>query len=99
MAEEILFTILEGALEWGPSEPDPKEPPVRMYTFHTTTENHTPDLIPENTSKNASRDPGMQFVVQNFEQINAMYSAFSSKRKEVNHTSIPNNNDHPIIEP
>ncbi|GKD56246.1 hypothetical protein Tco_1289633 [Tanacetum coccineum] len=37
--------------------------------------------------------------VNNFEQINAMYSAFSSKRKEVNHTSVYNNDDHPIIEP
>ncbi|GKD85149.1 hypothetical protein Tco_1356303 [Tanacetum coccineum] len=41
----------------------------------------------------------MQFVVQNFEQINAMYSAFSSKRKEVNPTSAYNNDDHPVIEP
>ncbi|GKB66479.1 gag protein, partial [Tanacetum coccineum] len=38
-------------------------------------------------------------IVQNFEQINAMYSAFSSKRKEVHPTSIPNNDDHPIMEP
>ncbi|GJY43196.1 retrovirus-related pol polyprotein from transposon TNT 1-94 [Tanacetum coccineum] len=41
----------------------------------------------------------MQFVVQNFEQINVMYSTFSSKRKEVNPTSAYNNDDHPVIEP
>ncbi|GKD04010.1 hypothetical protein Tco_1178984 [Tanacetum coccineum] len=83
----------------GPNEPDPKGLPEGLHTFLTTTENHTPDRIPENTSENASGDPVMQFVVQTFKQINAMYSSFSLKRKEVHPTSIPNNDDHPIIEP
>ena len=100
MAEETPFTVPEENLGEGPSEPDPKEPPVRPSTLHPTIENHTPDdHIPENTSENASGDPVMQFVVQNFEQINAMYSAFSSKRKEASHTPMPNNDDHPVIEP
>nr|GEX07486.1 Gag protein [Tanacetum cinerariifolium] len=94
MAEENIFTVPVEALKEGPSEPDPKEPPTGTNTVNDTTENHTPDHIPENTSENASGDPVMQFVVQNFEQINAMYLAFSSKRKEVHPTSIPNNNDH-----
>ncbi|PWA55873.1 reverse transcriptase domain-containing protein [Artemisia annua] len=95
MAEETPFTVPEKNLGEGPSEPDPKEPSVRPSTLHPTTENHTPDHIPEN----ASGDPVMQFVVQNFEQINAMYSAFSSKRKEASHTPMPSNDDHPVIEP
>ncbi|GJS84226.1 hypothetical protein Tco_0750767 [Tanacetum coccineum] len=41
----------------------------------------------------------MKFVVQNFKQINAMYSAFFSKRKEVNPTLAYNNDDHLVIEP
>ncbi|GJU17831.1 hypothetical protein Tco_1145797 [Tanacetum coccineum] len=46
-------------------------------------------------------DPIMQFVVQNFEQINAMYSAFSSKRKESTSRPLVNepNEEQPIIEP
>ncbi|GJW38801.1 hypothetical protein Tco_0064646 [Tanacetum coccineum] len=68
-------------------------------TFLTYTKNHHIDRIPENTSENASGDPVMQFIVQNFKQINAMYSSFSLKRKEVHPTSIPNNDDHPIMEP
>nr|GEY82414.1 hypothetical protein [Tanacetum cinerariifolium] len=53
--------------------------------------------IPESTY--ASRDPVMQFVIQNFEQINAMYSTFSLKRKEVHPTSIPKTDDHPVMKP
>ncbi|PWA89450.1 reverse transcriptase domain-containing protein [Artemisia annua] len=43
----------------------------------------------------------MRFVVQNFEQINAMYSAFSSKRKESNPRLLVDepNEEKPIIEP
>ncbi|GKD06757.1 hypothetical protein Tco_1181731, partial [Tanacetum coccineum] len=58
-------------------------------------EDHTLDRSLENTFG----DPIMQFVVQNFEQINVMYSAFSSKRKELNPTSAYNNDDHPVVEP
>ncbi|GJY40146.1 hypothetical protein Tco_0958678 [Tanacetum coccineum] len=83
----------------GPNEPDPKGLPGGLQTFLTTTENHTHDRIPKNTSENAPRDSVMQFVVQTFEQINTMYSSFSLKRKEVHHTSIPNNDHHPIMEP
>nr|GFA96124.1 hypothetical protein [Tanacetum cinerariifolium] len=83
----------------GPSEPDPKGPPEGMNIFHTTTENHTANHIPESTSENASRDPVMQFAIQNFEQINAMYSTFSLKRKEVHPTSIPKTDDHPVMKP
>ncbi|GJY40147.1 hypothetical protein Tco_0427417 [Tanacetum coccineum] len=83
----------------GPNEPDPKGLPRGLHTFLTTTENHTPDRIPKNTSENASGDSVMQFVVQTFEQINTMYSLFSLKIKEVHPTSIPNNDEHPIMEP
>ncbi|GKD70073.1 retrotransposon gag domain-containing protein [Tanacetum coccineum] len=99
MAEENPFTVSVETLEEGPSEPDLKETLTGTDTFHATTKNHTLDHIPKNTSENAFGDPVMQFVVQKFEQINAMYSAFSSKRKEIHHTSVPNNEDHPIIEP
>ncbi|PWA94888.1 reverse transcriptase domain-containing protein [Artemisia annua] len=46
-------------------------------------------------------DPIMQFVVQNFEQINVMYSAFSSKRKESTPKLLVNepNEEQPVIEP
>ncbi|GJT25571.1 hypothetical protein Tco_1172507 [Tanacetum coccineum] len=67
--------------------------------YPTYSRNHTRGHTPENTSENASMDSVMQFVVQNFKQINAMYSAFSSKRKEINPTSIIKNDDHPIMEP
>ncbi|PWA80402.1 gag protein [Artemisia annua] len=70
-----------------------------MNISHRTTENHTPDHTPENASEDAPGDPVMQFVVQNFEQINAMYSAFSSKRKEANSTSHFGNDDLPVIKP
>nr|GEU37310.1 hypothetical protein [Tanacetum cinerariifolium] len=86
MAEETSFIAPVEILEEGPSEPDPKEPPVGINIFHTTNENHTSDHTPENTSDNASGDPVMHFVVHNFEQINAMYVAFSSRRKEVHPT-------------
>nr|GEV45459.1 hypothetical protein [Tanacetum cinerariifolium] len=49
-------------------------------------------------SENAYGDPVMQFVDQNFDQINAMYTTFSTKRKELHPTSIPTNDDHPTIE-
>nr|GEU86803.1 retrotransposon Gag domain-containing protein [Tanacetum cinerariifolium] len=61
----------------------------------SASEDHTPDRSLENTSE----DPVMQFVVQNFEQINAMYSTFSSKRKELNPTSAYSNDEHPVVEP
>ncbi|GJT63782.1 hypothetical protein Tco_1015262, partial [Tanacetum coccineum] len=46
-------------------------------------------------------DPVMHFVVQNFNQINAMYVAFSTKRKEITSQQILDepNDDPPIIEP
>nr|GEY05086.1 hypothetical protein [Tanacetum cinerariifolium] len=95
LAEEAEFTAPVKILEKGPSEPDPKEPSVGINTFHTTNKNHTPDHTPETTSENAYGDPVIQFMIQNFKQINAMYATFSSKRKEVH----PTNGDHPIIEP
>ncbi|PWA38695.1 hypothetical protein CTI12_AA570620 [Artemisia annua] len=96
--EETPFTIPEGALGDAPNGPDPNEPPVGVNVSSPTPENHTLDHTPENTSENAG-DPVMKFVVQNFEQINAMYSAFSSKRKEINPASIIENDGHPVSEP
>ncbi|PWA50478.1 retrotransposon gag domain-containing protein [Artemisia annua] len=98
MTEETPFTIPEGALGDGPNGPDPNEPPAGINVSNPTPENDTLDHTPENTSENAG-DPVMQFVVQNFEQINAMYSAFSSKRKEINPASIIENDGHPVSEP
>ncbi|GJR91971.1 hypothetical protein Tco_0215982 [Tanacetum coccineum] len=60
---ENPFIVPVETLEEGPSEPDPKEPPIGTNTFHTTIEDHTPDHIPENTSENAFGDLSMQFVV------------------------------------
>ncbi|GKE02767.1 hypothetical protein Tco_1390750, partial [Tanacetum coccineum] len=97
MAEETLFTAPVEILEEGPSEPDLKEPPVGMNALYTTNKNHLPNHTPKNTSENASGDLVMQFVVQNFDQINAMYIAFSTKRKELHPTSIPTNDDHPLL--
>ncbi|PWA61286.1 gag protein [Artemisia annua] len=99
MTEETPFTIPAGTFEEGPDGPDPNEPPVGTNVSNPTPENHTLDHTPENASENASGDPVMQFVVQNFEQINAMYSAFSSKRKEINPALIMENDGHPISEP
>ncbi|GJZ66820.1 hypothetical protein Tco_0630060 [Tanacetum coccineum] len=94
MAEETSPTIPLSISDERPSGSDPKEPLVGANISHPTIEDHTPDRSLENMSE----DPIMQFVAQNFEQINAMYSAFSSKRKEVNPTSAYNNDDHPVIE-
>ncbi|GKE24968.1 hypothetical protein Tco_1436480 [Tanacetum coccineum] len=99
MAEENPFTIPIDAFGDRPNRFDPKEPPVDPNISNLTPKNHTRDHTLENASKNASGDLVMQFVVQNFEKINAMYSAFSSKRKEVNPTSIIEKDDHPILEP
>ncbi|GKE02220.1 hypothetical protein Tco_1390203 [Tanacetum coccineum] len=99
MTEEIPFTIPVDTFRDGPDRSDPKEPPVDPNISNPTPENHTRDHTPENASENAYGDPVMQFVVQNFKQINAMYLAFSSKRKKVNPTSLIENCDHPILEP
>ncbi|GJR45861.1 hypothetical protein Tco_1313964 [Tanacetum coccineum] len=99
MAEETLFTISVDAFGDGPDRSNPKEPPVDTNISNPTPKNHTRGYTLENTFENASGDPVKQFVVQNFEQINAMYSTFLSKRKEINPTSIIKNDDHPILEP
>ncbi|GKD62096.1 gag protein [Tanacetum coccineum] len=95
MAAEAPSTIPLSTPEEGPNGSDPKEPLVDVNISDPASEDRTPDRSLENTSK----DPFKQFVVQNFRQINAMYSAFSSKRKEMNPASAYNNNDHPVIEP
>nr|GEW35121.1 retrotransposon Gag domain-containing protein [Tanacetum cinerariifolium] len=87
MAKETPFTAPVEILEKGPSEPDPKEPPVGINTFYTANKNHTPDHTAKTTSENASGNPVMQFVIHNFEQINAMDAAFSSNRKAVHPTN------------
>nr|GEV43348.1 reverse transcriptase domain-containing protein [Tanacetum cinerariifolium] len=99
MAEETPFIIPVDALEEGPSGSDPKEPPVEINTSRPTTENHTPNHTLGNASKDVVGDLIMQFVVQNFEQINTMYSAFSSKRKEINYISQFNDDDLPGMGP
>ncbi|GJY13911.1 hypothetical protein Tco_0383220 [Tanacetum coccineum] len=99
MAEENPFTIPIDAFGDRPNRFDPKEPLVDPNISKPTPKNHTRDHTPENASENASGDLVMQFVVQNFEKISAMYSTFLSKRKEVNPTSIIENDDHPILEP
>ncbi|GJR54855.1 hypothetical protein Tco_1405376 [Tanacetum coccineum] len=83
----------------GPSGSDPKEPPVGINTSRPTTENHTPADTLENTSEDASGDSIMKFMVQNFEHINDMQSAFCLKRKEINPTSQFNNDDLPGMGP
>ncbi|GJT60432.1 reverse transcriptase domain-containing protein [Tanacetum coccineum] len=90
MAEETLPTIPLSTPDEGPSKSDPKEPPVGANISDPAIEDHTPDRSLENTSG----DP----VVHNFEKINAMYSSFSTKRKEVNPTPAYNNDDHPVLE-
>ncbi|GJS66228.1 hypothetical protein Tco_0680792 [Tanacetum coccineum] len=95
MAAEAPSTIPLSTPEKGHNGSDPKEPLVDVNISDPASEDRTPDRSLENTSK----DPVMQFVVQNFEQINVMYSTFSSKRKEMNPASAYNNNDHPVIEP
>ncbi|GKD88498.1 hypothetical protein Tco_1364005 [Tanacetum coccineum] len=95
MAEETPPTIPLSTSEEGPIRSDPKEPPTDINISVPASEDHIPDPSLENTSGN----PVMQFVVRNFEQINAMYSTFSSKRKEINLTSACNNDDHPVMEP
>ena len=99
MTEENPFIIPTNTLGEEPSGSDPKEPPTGINISQPTTENHTPDHTPENASEDTSGDPVMQFVVQNFKQINTMYSAFSSKRKEANLTSHFHNDDLPVVEP
>ncbi|GJW58802.1 hypothetical protein Tco_0105533 [Tanacetum coccineum] len=98
MVEETPSTIPVDAFEDGPNRSDPKEPPLDMNISNPTLENHTRDHTPENASENAS---GTCHAVcgSKLKQINAMYSAFSSKRKEVNLTSIIENDDHPTLEP
>ncbi|GJS37932.1 gag protein [Tanacetum coccineum] len=87
MADKTPFIVPVDTLEEGPNGSDPKEPPVEMNTSRPATENHILDHTSGNASNDVVRDLIMQFVVQNFEQINAMYSAFSPKRKEINYTS------------
>lgn len=77
MTEEVLFETPVVDLGEGPSNPQPGESPVE-----TKNPNHTPDDQAEQQPEKTTGDPIMRFVVQNFEQINTMYSAFSSKRKE-----------------
>jgi hypothetical protein len=99
MTEENPFTVPVDTPGEEPSGSDPKELPTGMNISHPNTENHTPDSTPENASEDAPGDPVMQFVVQNFEQINAIYSAFSLKRKEANIMSHFGNDKLPVIEP
>ncbi|GKD72975.1 hypothetical protein Tco_1331257 [Tanacetum coccineum] len=99
MAEDALFTMSVDTLEEGPSGFDPKESPVGTNISRPYTEDHTPDHTPESASEDIVEDPIMQFVVQNFEQINTMYSVFSSKMKEINLASQLNNNNLPDMRP
>ncbi|PWA39994.1 gag protein [Artemisia annua] len=84
MAGETPPTVPTKTSEAEPTGPNPKEPPVGVNIFDPTTENHTPDQA----SEDMPGDLVMQFVVQNFEQINAMG----------NPTSVYNNDDPPVIE-
>nr|GEX57901.1 putative reverse transcriptase domain-containing protein [Tanacetum cinerariifolium] len=93
MAEETPPTITLSTLEEGPNRPGPKEPPADVNISNPANEDHTHDCSLENVSG----DPVMQFIVQNFEQINVMYSTFSSKRKEMNPTLAYNSDDHPAV--
>ncbi|GKC64941.1 reverse transcriptase domain-containing protein [Tanacetum coccineum] len=78
----------------GPNDPEPvvnifgSDDPLTSIQNQSHSE---PDLS----------DPVMHFVVQNFNQINGMYAAFSTKRKEIISQQILNepNDDPPIIEP
>ncbi|GJR61972.1 hypothetical protein Tco_1504134 [Tanacetum coccineum] len=72
MAEETLFTMSVDTVEERPSGSGPKESPVGINASHSAIENHTPDHTLGNAFEDAIEDPIMQFVVQNFEQIDAM---------------------------
>ncbi|GJY48055.1 hypothetical protein Tco_0438011 [Tanacetum coccineum] len=77
MAEETLFTISVDAFRNGPDTSDPKEPSVGTNISNPTPKNHTHGHTLENTFENASGDPVKQFIVQNFEQINAMQISYN----------------------
>ncbi|GKE74953.1 hypothetical protein Tco_1536994, partial [Tanacetum coccineum] len=51
------------------------------------------EILEEGPSEPDPKEP------PNFDQINAMYTTFSTKRKELHPTLIPTNDDHPTIEP
>lgn len=69
-----------------------------------------PEIIPTQTIHtteglgNANSEPGpgdlvMQFVVQNFDKMNAMYTAFTQKRKDVQPRQLFTTTEPPIVEP
>ncbi|GJR67234.1 hypothetical protein Tco_0013299 [Tanacetum coccineum] len=64
-----------------------------MYQYHSFAwelSNSTSELMPN--------DPVLQFTVQNLDQVNAMYTAFTHVRKDVSHRSLPTS-ENPYGEP
>ncbi|PWA56571.1 retrotransposon gag domain-containing protein [Artemisia annua] len=73
---------------------DPDEP--RVEPTRTTHDAGRPG---DPTSEPDTEDPVIQFVVHNFDRMNAMYKAFTQKLKDAPHQRVFANVDPPIIEP
>ncbi|GJS21475.1 hypothetical protein Tco_0450107 [Tanacetum coccineum] len=61
----------------------------RNITFVATPNTHYTKEPLNATSELNPNDPVLQFIVQNFDPVNAMYTAFTHARKEVLHRSLP----------
>ncbi|PWA89901.1 gag protein [Artemisia annua] len=88
------------------SEENPTQTPTQEVTNNQGEPNVEPTPITHDaggpidpTSGPDSEDPVMQFVVHNFDRMNAMYKAFTQKLKDVPHQRILADVDPPVIEP
>ncbi|GJU04938.1 hypothetical protein Tco_1121368 [Tanacetum coccineum] len=61
----------------------------RNITFVATPNTHYTKEPLNATSELNPNDPVLQFIVQNFDPVNTMYTAFIHARKEVPHRSLP----------
>ncbi|PWA40091.1 retrotransposon gag domain-containing protein [Artemisia annua] len=63
-----------------------------------TPNTHAPEDPVDTTSEPNLNDPVLQFIVQNFNRVNAMYTAFTHARKDIPHRSLATNGN-PTVQP
>ncbi|PWA42852.1 gag protein [Artemisia annua] len=88
------------------SEENPNHSPTQEATNNQGEPNVEPTPATHNaggpsdpTSGPDSEDPVMQFVVHDFDRMNAMYKSFTQKLKDVPHQRVLADVDPPVIEP
>ncbi|PWA76055.1 gag protein [Artemisia annua] len=86
------------------TESEPLLTPIEEEANHPNTtplvtpNTHTPEEPVDATSEPNPNDPVLQFIVQNFDRVNAMYTAFTHARKDIPHRSLDTNGN-PTVEP